>query len=74
MFLKQGVRRLSLEAGQIFDIFPMSEVHENMQFPIEIAFGEPEIVKGKPVLEMLHQVASLMHNIFVTFDGLGLLD
>ena len=74
MFLKQGVRRLSLETGQIFDIFPMSEVHENMHFPIEIAFGEPEIVKCKPVLEMLHQVATLMHSVFMTFDGLGLLD
>jgi hypothetical protein len=73
MFLKQGVRHLSLEARHVLDVFPMSEVHENMQFPIEIAFGEPEIVKGKPVVEMLHQAASGIRSIFMAFDSFGLL-
>jgi len=73
MFLKQGVRHLSLEAGHVLDILPISELHENMQFPIEIAFGEPEIVKGKPVVEMLHQTASGIRNIFLAFDNFRLL-
>lgn len=74
IFLKQSVRHLSLEASDVLDILPISEVHENMHFPIEIAFGEPKIVKGKPVVEMLHQAAHLMHHIFMKFDRLGLLD
>jgi hypothetical protein len=73
MFLKAGVRHLSLETGHVLDIFPISQVHKEMHFPIEVAFGEPEVVKGKPVIEMLHQAASLMHNIFMVFSSKGLL-
>ncbi len=74
LFLKSGTRRLDLKAGDVLDIFPMAEVHDNMHFPIEIAFGEPQIVKGKPVIETLHQAASLIRNMLMTFDRDGLLD
>jgi len=74
MFLKSGRRQLSLVTGNVLEFLPISEVHENMHFPIEVAFGEPQIVKGKPVLEMLHQVADGIRNIFMTFDQFGLFD
>jgi hypothetical protein len=74
MFLKAGVRHLALEANHVLDIFPRSEVHENMHFPIEIAFGEPETVKGKSVVETLHLAAGRVRNIIMRFDNDGLLD
>ncbi len=69
MFLKSGMPRFPLEANTVLDILPISEVHENIQFPIEIAFGEPEIVKGKSVIETLHQTASLVRNMFMLWNN-----
>ena len=40
---------------------------------LEVAFGEPKVVEGKPVIETLHQAAYLMNDIFISFNGLGLL-
>ena len=74
MFLKSGTPRLSMEAGDVLDIFPIAEVHEKMEFPIEIAFGEPEIVKRKPVAEFLNQAASSVRRIITLWDSLGLFD
>jgi hypothetical protein len=74
MFLKAGVSHLSLEANHVLDILPISEVHENMHFPIELAFGEPETVMGKSVVETLHQAAGSIRNIIGRFDDDGLLD
>src|SRR5262249_7802437 len=69
MFLKSCTPRLSLGAGDVLDIFPIAEVHENMHFPIELAFGEPDFVKGKPIIEMLHQIANGIHNVLMLFDN-----
>jgi hypothetical protein len=74
MFLKSSARHISLESGHVLGIFPISQVHDNMHFPIEVAFGEPKIVEGKPVIEMLTQAAHLMHTLLMNFDRLGLLD
>jgi hypothetical protein len=74
LFLKEGIRHISLEAGHILDIFPISQVHDNMHFPIELAFGQPPIIKGKPVLETLHQASHLIYQLFMSFDSLGLFD
>jgi hypothetical protein len=74
MFLKQtAIRRFPLEAGDELGTFPKAEVHDNMHFRIEIAFGKPEIVEGKTVIEMLHQAAHMIYGIFMTFSNEGLL-
>lgn len=73
MFLKSGIRHLSLETDHVLDILPISEVHETMHFPIELAFGESE-VNDKPVVEMLQQAATIIRNLFMVFDNSGLLE
>jgi hypothetical protein len=37
-----------------------SEVYTNLDVSFEIAFGEPQVVRGKPVLPFLHQVSHLV--------------
>ena len=44
-----------------------------MNFLLEIAFGEPKIVEGKPVFELLHQAATVIGGIMLNFDQAGLL-
>jgi hypothetical protein len=72
MFLKSGIRHLSLQTGDVLGIFPISEVHEDMKFPVEVAFGEPKTVEGKPVIEMLHQAAGQASDILLLFSSKGL--
>jgi hypothetical protein len=40
---------------------------ENVNFAFDVAFGEPEVVKGKPVLELLHQTTDFVDNLIVSF-------
>lgn len=51
---------------------PLSEVDENMYFTFEVAFGEPEILKGKPIVATLYRAAQLTRNIIRDFNGHGL--
>jgi hypothetical protein len=75
LFLKSSnVTHISLETGRILDIIPISQVQQNMQFPVEVAFAEPEVLKGKPVIELLQQAAKLIRDIFRMFDDGGLFD
>jgi hypothetical protein len=65
---------LDLKPGHQLGAFPKSEVQKKMHFPIEVAFGEPEIVKGKPVIELLWQMFQSAQGIIFGFDSAGLLD
>jgi hypothetical protein len=56
-----------LETGDILAVVPKSEVNEHMQFTFEIAFGEPEVIRGKPVIVTLHQMAERILYIVKTF-------
>jgi hypothetical protein len=40
---------------------------ENVNFAFDVAFGEPEVVKGKPVLELLHQTSDFVDNLILSF-------
>src|ERR1039457_2779872 len=62
-----------LKTGGKLATVALSEVNENMYFPFEIAFGEPKVIEGKPVLETLHQGAGLIRDIIKDFDRRGLL-
>jgi hypothetical protein len=72
IFLKSGTPSFPLETGTMLAFLPIEKVHDNIHFPIELAFGEPEIVRGKPVIETLHQGAGLVRDIFMRWDKQGL--
>lgn len=61
-----------LKTGDVLAVIPMPEVNEYMNFTFEIAFGEPEIVKGHQVIEALHRMAELIRHIIRTFLYKGL--
>ena len=56
-----------LKTGDILAVIPKSEVNEHMNFTFEIAFGEPEIVRGHPVIETLYRMAEIIRYIIKRF-------
>jgi len=48
------------EVGEILLSVPEAEVEENMRFIINIAFAEPEICRGNPVIETLDEMARII--------------
>lgn len=56
-----------LKTGDELTVVPKSEVNEHMNFAFEIAFGEPEIVKGQPVIKTLGGMAESVRTIIKTF-------
>ena len=56
-----------LKVGDVLLRVPKAEVEENMQFRLNIAFAEPEICKGNPVIESLHQMTEVVSEIVVDF-------
>lgn len=72
VFLTERVTPLfDLKAGDVLAVYPPSEPKKKRNFPIEIAFAEPQIAERKPVLEMLHKAAHHIRHITMTFDQLG---
>jgi hypothetical protein len=49
---------------------PAPEMDAKLQVTFEIVFDEPRIVRGEPVVHLLHQLAGLTDNIVVLFDRL----
>jgi hypothetical protein len=48
------------------------DVEDDMQFLINIAFAEPAVVRGNPVIETLHEMAKMVHHQIFEFDRAGL--
>lgn len=71
-FMAPTIRIFPLKAGDKLFTVPESEVDENMNFLLSIAFAEPEIVKGNPVLETLHEMTNLVRKVIFEFDRAGL--
>jgi hypothetical protein len=66
--LKPADRLFPLKAGdELFMDLPDAEVDENLKFQFEIAFGEPEVFDGKPLLETLEQMIKTVHDIILSF-------
>jgi hypothetical protein len=68
-----ATRIFPLKAGDTLLIVPKSEIEENMTFLLGIAFADPEIVKGNPVIDTLHEMTRLVRHTIFDFDKKGLL-
>jgi hypothetical protein len=51
---------------------PEAEVEGDMKFLINIPFAEPEICKGNPVIETLHELTKIICHLVFNFDRRGL--
>ncbi len=71
-FKTDSVAPFPLKKGDTLARVPLGEANENMDFTFTVAFGEPEILKGKPVIETLHHMAYLIRDIIRTFSDSGL--
>jgi len=60
------------DGGKLLTI-PISEVEDHMDFRIAIAFGDPEIVRGKEVVSTLEGMRSIVFGIITEFSLKGLL-
>ncbi|MGC1184399.1 MAG: hypothetical protein WBA31_04500 [Candidatus Dormiibacterota bacterium] len=70
-FFSPGDRMFPLKAGDVlFEGLPDNEPDEHLQFRFEVAFGEPQVLEGEPLLETLHQMADLVGNVVSAFGPL----
>jgi hypothetical protein len=52
---------------------PISEVDDDMKFRFQIAFGEPEGIRGKEIISTLSNMHRIVKEIMFDFDAKGLL-
>jgi len=71
-FMAKNPRVFLREVDDVLLTVPESEVEEDMQFLIDIAFAEPEICKGNPVIETLHEMTKIIRYLIFEFDRNGL--
>jgi hypothetical protein len=64
VLLKDGAPILTL---------PIAEVQEPMRFQFQIAFGEPDVVKGKAVIPTLKYIADFTLNLIEDFNKAGVI-
>jgi hypothetical protein len=70
-FVRPADRMFPLKAGDVlFEGAPDTDPDEHMEFRFEVAFGEPQILEGEPLLETVHQMADLIGNVVATFKPL----
>jgi len=65
-------RIFPLKTGDKLLTVPESEMDKDVNFLLGIAFAEPEIVKGNPVVETLHEMTKVVRKVIFDFDGWGL--
>jgi hypothetical protein len=71
VFIRPADRLCPLKVGdELFTGGPDEEVDEKLKFAFDVALGEPEVAKGKPVLETLQQMMDLVDNLLPTFAPL----
>lgn len=72
-WLKAAVGPVFLEDGRPVLSLPISELQDHMKFRFDLAFREPEIVKGKPAVATLQSMSKLVRKIISDFYDGGLL-
>jgi hypothetical protein len=71
IYLKPSDRQFPLKVGSIlFRDAPGAQVNDKMNFLIDIAFGEPGICEGDPMIETLKGMLDLIRNIVSDFAPL----
>jgi len=71
LFLIPDDRMSPLKAGdELFSDLPDAEVNDQIQFRFEIAFGEPQVVKGEPLIKTLRQMIDTVDKIVLSFKPL----
>jgi hypothetical protein len=66
------IRLCPVKAGdKIIDV-PESEMDEYVNYILGVAFAEPEVVRGKSVFDVLHEIRQLVQAIIFRFDKMGL--
>jgi hypothetical protein len=63
-----------LKVGDVLGIVPQSQVSEHMYFPLEIAFGEPQVVAGKSLIDTFQRMKDFVRYVITGFNQRGLLD
>jgi len=66
-------RHFPLKAGDVLHRVPIAEVDEHMHFTFEIAFGEPKVVEGSPILPALYLASSSIRGMIRDLDAAGFL-
>ncbi len=57
----------------LFTFVTPVQMHVGVQIALQIAFAEPEIVKGQPIVSTLHQLAGVVDGVAEAFGRAGLL-
>ncbi len=71
LFLRPADRLFPLKAGdELYIDAPDAEVNEKIQFRFGVAFGEPQVAEGEPLLETLQQMADLVDSLVGSFKPL----
>ena len=61
------------KVGEVLFRIPESQAEPDMRVLLAVAFGEPEIVKGNPVTDTLHEMGRHIRRIMFDFDKRGML-
>jgi hypothetical protein len=71
--LAQQLRAITyLKAGDVLLTVTMSEVQKKMQFKFTAAFGEPQVVQGRPIVPTLHEMMNVIRRMIFGFADKGL--
>ncbi len=71
LFIRPADRLFPLKAGDELYIGGVDhEINEKMEFRFNVAFGEPGIIEGEPLLETLHQMTDLVDGLIRGFKSL----
>lgn len=61
--------RKPLKDGDIIAIRE-SDMDDEMDFALDIAFAEPEVIKGKPIIETIKRLSDVIDNLLTDFEPL----
>jgi hypothetical protein len=71
IFLRPAETLFPLKAGaELFIDLPDAEANEKLDFRFEVAFGEPQICEGQPIVETLQHMADLVDSLVSSFKSL----